>query len=104
VDEVYSIRESLQGKLADFIRKAGFQCILLEALMRDLVVALGSYREEDIPYFPEVYVFASVDDLGAVPIAGERVAIRTASLSDGAATSVLKDCAPLAVGGWAFMS
>jgi hypothetical protein len=101
VDEVYSIRESLQGKLADFIRKAGFQCILLEGLIRDLVVSLGAYREEDVPYFPEVYIFSSPAHLGSLPIAGERLVIRSSPLRDGAAASVLKDCAPLAVGGWA---
>ncbi|HEV2646132.1 MAG TPA: hypothetical protein VGU46_07190 [Acidobacteriaceae bacterium] len=100
MSDVYTIRESLQGKLVDFVREAGFQCVLLEGMIRDLVVALAAYREEDVLLFPEVYVLASPLAENSLPSAGTKIGIRTIRLSEGAATAVLKDCAPLAVGGW----
>lgn len=52
--EAYSIRVSLQGMLQDVIRRSGFQDVNLEELARELVGLLASYREEDLPLYPEV--------------------------------------------------
>ena len=44
--DAYSIRQSLQGALQDFIRTSGFTDTRLEEVVRELVGMLASYREE----------------------------------------------------------
>src|SRR6266404_26959 len=101
VADAYSIRESLQGALQDFIREAGFECVHLEAIIRELVGHLASYREEDTPLFPEVFVFSSSEGLTALAPSADNVTIGFAMLAPESAGIVLKNCAPLASNGWA---
>jgi hypothetical protein len=101
MSEVYSIRESLQGKLQTFIRGSGFSSIFLEDLIRDLVVLLSAYREEDVPMFPAVYIGSRREDFGPIFTTGTPVKIATIRQSSDAASALLKDCAPLAKEGWA---
>lgn len=99
--DAYSIRESLQGALQDFVREGGFNCVHLEEIIREIVSLLAVYREEDHLLFPEVFVFASPDGLKALAPSSDEVTIGSASLSHQSAALVLRNCAPLAVGGWA---
>lgn len=101
MDAIYSIRESLQGRLQTFIRESGFGSIFLEDLIRDLVVLLSAYREEDHALFPEVYVIAKTADLSALFTNGKPINIGTVVQTSSAASTILKDCATLASGGWA---
>jgi hypothetical protein len=73
MSDVYSIRESLQGVLQDYIRDCGFSCIHLEALIREMVSLLASYREEGTLLFPEVYVFSSPQGLQALAPSSDNV-------------------------------
>ncbi len=97
---MYSIRESLQGKLLDFVHASGFSCVPLDGLIRDIVASLAGYREEDKPLFPEVYVFNSPACKRALTLSPD-VPINMVPLADGTGAAILKDCAPLAVEGWA---
>lgn len=98
--EAYSIRESLQGALLDFVQESAFENMHLQAMVRELVGLLASYREEDLPLFPEVYVCASPNGLKALAPSGEQVTIGTAKLTADSAPLIVKNCAPLACGGW----
>jgi hypothetical protein len=101
VSQVYTIRESLQGRLQTFIRESGFHSVFLEDLIRDLVVLLSSYREEDVPLFPPIYVGNTRDDLAPVFTIGQPIAIGSVNQTSDAASTLLKDLAPLAKEGWA---
>jgi hypothetical protein len=99
--EVYSIRESLQGRLQTFVRGSGLESPFLEDLIRDLVVLLSAYREEDVPMFPAVYVGLTREDLSPILTTGKPVKIGQAPRTAGTANVILKDCAPLAKESWA---
>ncbi len=101
MSQVYSIRESLQGRLQTFIRESGFRSTFLEDLIRDLVVLLSSYREENILMFPPVYVANTRDDLAPLFTIGNPIAIGSIPQTADAASILLKDLAPLAKEGWA---
>jgi len=97
----YSIRQSLQGALQDFVRNCGFENVHLEEIIRELVGMLASYREEDAPLFPEVFVFSSPNGLTALAPSSAQVTLGTAPLAADSASAIVKNCAPLAASGWA---
>jgi hypothetical protein len=100
VGTAYSIRESLQGALSDFVRSAGFSCIHLEALIREFVGLLAAYREEGILLFPEVFVFGSNECLAALAPGSYQITLGSPALQGESAEVILKNCATLAVHGW----
>jgi hypothetical protein len=65
---------------------------------------LASYREEDVPLFPEVFVFASPEGLKALAPSSQQTTIGTLPLAAESAATILKNCAPLAKGGWAIFA
>lgn len=99
--EAYSIRESLQGALHDFVRESGFEDVHLEEIIRELVGLLASYREEDSPLFPEVFVFSSANGLTAIAPSTTQMTLGSMGLAAPSANTIVKNCAPLATGGWA---
>ncbi|MCY2954621.1 MAG: hypothetical protein NTU53_22045 [Planctomycetota bacterium] len=97
----FSIRNLLQGELLDFLKSSGFECTHITELVRDLTCLLASYREEDVSLFPEVFVLPSIDSVASLSPGAERVVLGNATLDHETAARVLKDCASLAVCGWA---
>jgi len=73
----YSIRESLQGALHDFVRSSGFENVHLEEMIREFVGLLAAYREEDLPLFPEVYLFSSPNGLTALAPSTTRITLES---------------------------
>src|SRR4051812_44584780 len=96
----FSIRTPLQGELIDFLRNSGFECTHTTELVRDLTCLLVSYREEDVPLFPDVFVLHSPDAISSLSPGTQRIVVGSAPLNT-AAQQILKDCATLAVRGWA---
>lgn len=99
-EKVFSIRTPLQGELIDFVSSSGFDCAYLAGFVRDLVCLLGSYREEDVPLFPEIYVLSGTDAISSLAPGTRRIKIGQKPLEDNAAAAVLKNCANLAINGW----
>lgn len=99
--KAYSIRESLQGGLQDFVRDSGFNSTPTEELVREMVALLATYREEDNPLFPEVFIFKSLQGLTALSPTPSVIKLGSAAPNVKAAQQVLKDCAFLANRGWA---
>jgi len=97
----YSIRESLQGALHDFVRSSGFENVHLEEMIRELVGMLASYREEGLPLFPEVFLFSSTNGLTALAPSSTQITLGKARLEADSSADILKGCAPLAASGWA---
>lgn len=102
--DAYSIRESLQGALADFVRESGITSTDLEGMIREFVGLLAAYREEGHLLFPEVFVFASVEGLKALAPSGPVITIGTTTLDSTAAGLIVKNAATLAFGGWAIFA
>jgi hypothetical protein len=97
----YSIRESLQGKLQDFLESSGFvNCSPTANLVRDLTALLAAYREEDTPLYPSVFVVLETEHLVALAPGTKRLLVGSAALDSAKAAVILKDCAPLAENGW----
>lgn len=96
----FSIRNLLQGELQEFVRTSGFECLATLDFVRDITCLLAAYREEDVPLFPEVFLFPSLDQITAVSPGTRRLTISRAPLKGKVAERVLKDCAPLAINGW----
>lgn len=97
----YSIRESLHGALSDFARESGLEEIHLIEMIREFVWLLASYREEDSPLFPEVFVFANRRGLTTLTPGGFELPLGRVPLQSASSAAILKACAPLANGGWA---
>jgi hypothetical protein len=98
--QVYSIRQSLQGLLVDFLKESGITCPFLAEITRELVGLLAAYREEDTPLYPHVYVFDALDGLRALAPGAAYFTVGEAPLNCESAAKVVKNCAPLALGGW----
>ena len=96
----FSIRTPLQGELADFMKLSGFECVHTAELVRDLTCLLASYREENIPLFPSVFVLPSRETIFSLSPGTTRLVVGEANLGS-AAEKVLKECANLAIRGWA---
>lgn len=101
--DAYSIRESLQGALVEFIRGSGCRDVDIEELVREVVGLLASYREEGVALFPQIFIFLDGTALRALATAGE-ITIGHAAVSGDAAMKIIKDCAPLAAGGWSIFA
>jgi hypothetical protein len=100
VAKTFSIRNPLQGELIDFLKSSGFECTRTTELVRDLTCLLASYREEDVSLFPDVFVLPNVNAVAPLSPGTERVVLGSAPMSTGA-DAILKNCASLAVRGWA---
>lgn len=101
MSDAFSIRQSLQGALQDFVRQSAFKCVRTEEMVRELVCLLAAYREEDVPLYPEVFVVATPNTLNTIAPAADRRMIGRSNLGGPIAAELLKNCASLAVDGWA---
>ena len=98
--KIETIRNGLIGSLNDFVQDAGFHSHV--NLVADLVYSLAEYREEDIPFYPSVYLVSNAGDsetLNVLAPGAERVVLGSADSID-CCKRILKDSAALADGGW----
>ncbi len=100
MNTAYSVRQSLQGALQDYVRESGFQNVRTEDIVRELVCALASYSEEGTPLFPEVYVILSHTSLATLSPGSQRVILGLAPFEGEEVPRILKDAANLAREGW----
>ena len=98
---IETIRKGLIGALSDFVNEAGF--IAQINLIVELVYELAEYREEDIRFFPGVYVVKRHDDsdtLAIIAPGADRIGLKTIELVEGCGATILKDTAAMADSGW----
>ncbi len=100
MDRAFSIRTPLQGEIVDFLNASDIACARTVELVRDVTCLLASYREEDVPLFPDVFVVTDLATLASISPGTERVTIKAGIPLNTAAERVLKDCASLAARGW----
>lgn len=98
VVETYTISDGLLGRLYRIIGHARLD-LVYAPMVTELAASLCGYREEEVPLYPLVFICSAVDSLaGPVP----RTIVGSGMSDDiQLAARILKQCAPLAVGGWA---
>jgi hypothetical protein len=101
METAFSIRNLLHGTLHDFVESSGFRCTETENVVRDLVSFLASYREEDVPLFPDVFLLARPSDLSTLAPGVVFHKIGELPFGPEAAAKLLKNAAGLATDGWA---
>ena len=96
-----SFRSQINGELHDFLEYEGFECASTTSALVALVACLSRYTEEGISLAPIVLMS---DDLGAISESvpeSRMIQLGSCDRSDEAPKQILKECAPLAAGGWA---
>jgi len=105
-----TIRTHLLSVVVDHLMKGGITCAYTHQLGCELVALLSAYREEERHLFPEVYVIAATegDPLriiapGVTPLSIGKIEIDKDFEAGAreAARAILKNCASLAIDGWA---
>lgn len=98
---IETIRNGMIGALTDFVHDAGFARQI--NLIVEMVYELAEYREEDVQFFPSVYLVSRKDGIETLPMiapGADRISLRRIEIDSGSASQILKDSAALADGGW----
>ena len=98
---IETIRKGLIGALTDFVNESGF--IAQINLIVELVYELAEYREEDVRFFPNVYVVKRHNDsdtLAIIAPGADRIVLKTTEMIEGCGAMILKDSAAMADSGW----
>lgn len=108
--EQTTIRSHLLGLVVDHLMKGQINCPHTHQLGCELVALLSAYREEDRRLFPEVYLLASPEEdllpvlapgVTPLPIGVTEIEIDAETTARKTARVALKNCASLAIDGWA---
>lgn len=89
-----------RDEVRDFMNEAGFGDESLSRFMTHLVAAMIDFRIEEVPYFPVVYLFDTIDPLEEVLGPHQRISLGTSSHSGGVAEEMLLKGAPLSTDRW----
>jgi len=100
VDRTISFRSQLYGQLADFLKDEGFACADTTAALANLVARLATYAEEGVYLFPEVYLCDNIATTASSLPSAEVLHVGKGQRTEETAIKALKECAPLARGGW----
>jgi hypothetical protein len=100
IDRNISFRSLLRGEVDDFLRDEGLHCTATASAIVAVASRLATLREEGVPLWPEVYFSTDVDRLTAVLQGGETLRLGCGPHDDATVLRALKECAPLATGGW----
>jgi hypothetical protein len=100
VDKNVSFRSLMSGEVADFLKDEGLECAATSSSIVAAASRLASLREEGQALSPEVYFCSDVEKLAAVLQGSEIINLGRGSQEDKTVLQALKECAPLAAGGW----
>jgi len=96
-----SLRDNLTGAVVDLLRNERMACVHTQDGLVTVINALALYREEGRALFPEVFILDNLPlALSALPHT-EHVIIGSGPRDAATMAKGLKQCAPLAQGGWA---
>ena len=99
--KLISLRESLTGSVVDLLENENMSCVQTQDGLVTAINALSLYREEGRRLFPELFVFDDLEIVLAALPSSERVQIGSGPRGAATMARALKQCAPLAQGGWA---
>jgi hypothetical protein len=100
VDKNVTFRPVISGEIADFLKEEGFECAATASAIVAIAARLTSLKEEGQPLSPEIFFCLSVEKLSGVLQGAEVIKLGEDSRSDKTVLRALKECAPLASGGW----
>jgi len=100
IDKNVSFRSLMSGEVADFLKDEGLECASTSSSIVAAAARLASLREEGQSLSPEVYFCSDVEKLAAVLQGSEVVMLGQGEQEDKTVLQALKECAPLAIGGW----
>lgn len=100
IDRNVSFRALIKGELDDFLSDEGWTCAETSSALVALVAGLAGYREEGVSLSPEVLVCQQVSKLSQMLHRSEVIRIGDGPRTEQTIVKVLKECAPLAQGGW----
>lgn len=98
--KIVSFRSQLKGTLSDFLKKEDMCCPKTEEGLLDLVVALSHYTEEGHSLFPQVVLCDDLDTTLGLLQCSDPLRIGFGPRGSSTIALALKQCAPLARGGW----
>jgi hypothetical protein len=101
VDKNVTFRSLMSGEVTDLLRDEGLVSAAASSSIVAVASRLASLREEGQPLSPEVYFCADVETLVAVLPGSEVIELGRGPQEDRTVLRALKECAPLATGGWA---
>jgi hypothetical protein len=96
----HTFRDSLLGKLTEFLSDAGFTCTSTHAAIVDASASLSNYHEEGVSLFPQLLLCEDIDLAARLVQGPQLVHIGTGKLDTATVKHALKQCAPLAQDGW----
>jgi hypothetical protein len=95
-----SLRDSLKGAVGDFLDDERMACIKTQDGLVEIINALSYYREEGHALFPEIFVIDNLEAVFKVLPTSEYIHINDGPKDVSTMIKALKQCAPLAQGGW----
>ncbi|APZ95871.1 hypothetical protein [Fuerstiella marisgermanici] len=95
-----TFRSQLKGELDDFLKDEGVECSRTCSALVAFAASLASYKEEGISLSPEVFFCDSVEEIAQFLPSSDFHRLGNGPQEDTTIRSALKECAPLARGGW----
>lgn len=100
VDKNISFRSLMTGEVGDFVKDEGIQCAATSSAIVATASKLVNLHEEGQALSPEVYFCTDINKLTAVLQGSELISLGQGPLEDSTIVRAIKECAPLATGGW----
>lgn len=101
IHKFISLRDSLKGAVVDFLEEEKMACLKTQDGLVEIINALSYYREEGHVLFPEIFIMDNLPSVFDVLPMNEHVYIGEGPKNGATLSKALKQCAPLAQGGWA---
>ena len=90
----------MTGEVSDFVKDEGLECAVTSSSIVAAASQLANLREEGRSLSPEVYFCTDVNKLTAVLQGSELIRLGIGPRENWTVLKALKECAPLATGGW----
>lgn len=100
INKNVTFRSHLKGEIDDLLRSEGVTCAETCEAIVTLSAEMAHYHEEGVALFPEVFICDDINDLTKSLSGAEIIKIGEGVRSPATALKALKECAPLAIGGW----
>ncbi len=97
---VVTFRSQTMGQIADLIHDEGLSCQASQDILSFLAGTLVRYQDEGIELIPNILFCEDADSALKTFPGAVRYQVGAAPLTSDSVNRILKECAPLTVGGW----
>ena len=95
-----TFRTHLLGSVTEFCHNSNLATLQNSLNLVDLIVRLARYQEEGLKLFPKVYLTSNIEETIRMLPEAESLKIGIAGKNSEGIKRSLKECAPMANGGW----